>query len=160
RERLQSIGDARNTLLDLLMDPAAMEQIERPAANPWKRIALLALAPMVFLAGWLAKPTSPHDVVDVQRFEISLLTGKNIAHGSREGVAMSPDGTRIAFVAKAGLGTSADEQANSELFIRGIDEWHAVPLPGTKGAVNPFFSPDGQWLGFVSRMPSQKTQIM
>jgi Tol biopolymer transport system component len=83
-----------------------------------------------------------------------------MAHGYREGVALSADGTRIAFVAKTGLGTSADEQANSELFIRGVDEWDAVPLSGTKGAVNPFFSPDGQWLGFVSRVPSEKTQIM
>src|SRR5438132_340108 len=94
-----------------------------------------------------------------QKFDVLMPSGINMAHFYREGVALSPDGTRLTFVAKAGLGTSAKEQKKSQLFIRGIDQWDAVPLPGTKGAIQPFFSPDNQWLRFVSHL-AQKTVIM
>jgi serine/threonine-protein kinase len=160
RDRLQSIGDARHTLLELLMDPAALEQIEMPSGSSWKRLLLWALAPAVFLAGWLAKPAPTPPAVLTERFDVSLPPDMNMAHFYREGLALSPDGTRLAFVAKSGVGTASDEQANSQLYIRGVDEWDAVPMPGTKGAISPFFSPDGQSLGFVLRVSPQKTQIM
>ncbi len=150
RERLQSIGDARNTLVDLLMDPAALEQTELPeTTKPWKRIALGILVPLVFLAGWLARPASAPISQAIQRFEISLPSGKNLAHAYRRGVAMSPDGARLAFVAKSGVGTSAEEQANSELYIRSVDEWDAVPLPGTKGCGQSVFLTEWPVAGFL-----------
>ena len=35
------------------------------------------------------------------------------------------------------------------LYLRGMDETAGTPIPGTEGAANPFFSPDGEWVGFV-----------
>ena len=32
--------------------------------------------------------------------------------------------------------------------MRGLDEFEATPLPGTEGAISPFFSPDGEWIGY------------
>ena len=57
-------------------------------------------------------------------------------------VAISPDGTRLAFVAA----DSAD--GPRKLFTRRLDQPKAVKLPGTEGALGPFFSPDGQWVGY------------
>jgi len=31
-----------------------------------------------------------------------------------------------------------------------MDDIVAKPIPGTEGAADPFFSPDGQWLGFFA----------
>jgi hypothetical protein len=31
-----------------------------------------------------------------------------------------------------------------------MDSLESKPIPGSEGAVNPFFSPDGQWLGFFA----------
>ena len=59
---------------------------------------------------------------------------------SRAGsVAISPDGTRLAYAS----GRPA------KLFIRRLDQSKATELPGTEGAIGPFFSPDGRWLAFL-----------
>ncbi len=54
---------------------------------------------------------------------------------------ISPDGTRLAFIASVAGGPQ-------KLFTRRLDQLNATELPGTEGATFPFFSPDGQWLGF------------
>src|SRR5262249_48975029 len=59
-------------------------------------------------------------------------------------VAISPDGTRLAYVASSSGGPP-------RLFVRRLDQAKAVELPGTNGAMGPFFSPDGQWIGFYAR---------
>ncbi len=58
--------------------------------------------------------------------------------GSRT-VAISPDGSRIVFV------------ANDQLWMRLIGDLVPTPIAGTEGASTPFFSPDGQQIGFSAR---------
>ena len=57
-------------------------------------------------------------------------------------VTMSPDGRSIVYV--AGRGTT------TQLMVRALDSATARPLPGSSGAVSPFFSPDGEWLAFFA----------
>ena len=38
----------------------------------------------------------------------------------------------------------------SQLYHRAMDQRDALPLSGTDGAQYPFFSPDGQWIGFTA----------
>ena len=45
------------------------------------------------------------------------------------------------------------------LFTRRLDQLKTTPLPGTEGAYAPFFSPDGQWVGFFARGKLRKTRI-
>ncbi len=54
---------------------------------------------------------------------------------------LSPDGKRIAFVAQ-------DEQANTRIYVRALDDKDAKAVPGTENATYPFWSPDSQSLGF------------
>ena len=56
-------------------------------------------------------------------------------------VAISPDGRSVAFVATSG--------GNTQIYLRRADRFDPVPVSGTEGGVDPFFSPDGQWLGFI-----------
>jgi len=61
-----------------------------------------------------------------------------------DALAISTDGRRIAFV-----GRTAGE-ITTHLFVRDLDQFEARRLPETESASSPFFSPDGQWLGFYS----------
>ncbi|HKQ97438.1 MAG TPA: hypothetical protein VJV75_06155, partial [Candidatus Polarisedimenticolia bacterium] len=57
--------------------------------------------------------------------------------------ALSPDGTRLAFVARRNDGIPM-------LFVRPLASIKALPLSGTEAASAPFWSPDGRSIGFFS----------
>jgi len=64
--------------------------------------------------------------------------------------ALSPDGTRLVYVARVAAG--------SQLYMRRLDQLEVEPLAGSEHVFVPFFSPDGQSIGFSSegkirRMP-------
>ena len=59
---------------------------------------------------------------------------------SRTAVALSPDGKTLVFGAIWG--------GEAQLHARAMDQLGATPMPGTRGGSSPFFSPDGQWVGF------------
>src|SRR3984957_6169877 len=100
-------------------------------------ILLLGVA-ITGVAVWNLKPSPP---LPVTRTVINLPPGQQLA-GLENGpaVALSPDGLDLAYVARQG--------GAQQLFLRSLDGFEAKPIPGTEDAVNPFFSPDGQWLGF------------
>jgi serine/threonine protein kinase len=58
--------------------------------------------------------------------------------------AVSPDGKTIAFVAKP------DQGAAASLYVRPFGDLTAVKLAGTDNATQPFWSPDSQFIGYVS----------
>ena len=54
--------------------------------------------------------------------------------------ALSPDGTRLVI--------RASGNGRSQLFLRELSGFETRPIPGTEHATTPFFSPDGNWIGF------------
>jgi Tol biopolymer transport system component len=58
-------------------------------------------------------------------------------------MALSPDGTRLAFVASG-------KDDGRMLWVRSLSTLTAQPLAGTEGARHPFWSPDGRFVGFFS----------
>ena len=58
------------------------------------------------------------------------------------GAAVSPDGETVVF--------AAGTVDSFRLYARRLDDWTARPLTGTEGAIEPFFSPDGRAVGFLS----------
>ncbi len=66
---------------------------------------------------------------------------------------ISPDGSRFVYLAGKG--------ENEQLYIRDMDNFNARPIPNTKGLsiTSIFFSPDGRWLGFVSRGKTMKVSL-
>jgi serine/threonine-protein kinase len=66
-------------------------------------------------------------------------------------VALSPDGQSLAYCARGEDGI--------DLYLRRFDQRLSVKLPGTEGAYDPFFSPDGEWIGFFSGAKLRKISI-
>ena len=55
--------------------------------------------------------------------------------------AMSPDGRTVAF--------TGVRSGKAALYLRSLERAEAVPVAGSDDAQNPFFSPDGRFVGFV-----------
>ncbi len=110
---------------------------------------LLLGAAIASLATWNLKPTPPQPVT---RTVINLPPGQQLA-GLENGtaVALSPDGTHLVYVARQGRA--------QQLYLRALDSLEAKPIPGTEGGVNPFFSPDGQWVGFFAGGTLKKVSV-
>jgi Tol biopolymer transport system component len=75
------------------------------------------------------------------RFTIALPVGDRFSNTGVHAVALSADGSRLAYT------------ANQRLYLRTMDQLEATPVHGTEGAAaaagrGPFFSPDGRWIGF------------
>jgi serine/threonine-protein kinase len=80
----------------------------------------------------------------VLRLSITLPPETGIVDG---GVAVSVDGKRLVYV-------GIDREIGSRrLYLRELDQPDTRILPGTEGARQPFFSPDGEWVGFISDSP-------
>ncbi len=58
-------------------------------------------------------------------------------------VAVSPDGSRVVY-------QGISDANGLRLYQRPLNQQDALPIPGTEDARHPFFSPDGEWLGFFS----------
>jgi len=61
---------------------------------------------------------------------------------------ISPDGSTIVYVGESG--------GRRQLFLRELASFEARAIPGTDGARQPFFSPDGRWIGFTAGGNLQK----
>jgi Tol biopolymer transport system component/tRNA A-37 threonylcarbamoyl transferase component Bud32 len=130
------------------------EEASAPAADsrrsvlPWA--AATALAIVAAIGWWIAwRPTRP---VDRPLLRLSVDLGPDAVIGKNITAAISPDGTRLAFPAKGPDG-------QTQLATRLLDQPQATLLSGTEGAAAPFFSPDGQWIGFFAERKMKKVSV-
>jgi eukaryotic-like serine/threonine-protein kinase len=111
--------------------------------------ALLLVAALSGLSFWSLKPTPPQPVT---RTVINLSPGQQLAGLDRgPALALSPNGNLLAYVARTG--------GTQQIYLRAMDSLEARPIPGTEGGLSPFFSPDGQWLGFFAGNKLKKVSV-
>jgi predicted Ser/Thr protein kinase len=151
KNRLQWIGEAR-----VAIDNAGKEPEVPAAAVPEPRRRMLAwaiaastmaLIAAVALFGWwrATRPVAhPFMYLSVDLGQDAMLGGAGTARGA---LILSPDSTRLVYRSRGGLST------------RLLDQPKATPLAGTEGADDPFFSPDGQWIGFFANGKLKKISV-
>jgi serine/threonine-protein kinase len=150
-----------------------------PAWNVWRRVPVLGLAGVLIaaltaLAVWTLKPTP---LQPVSRVTITLPPGQRLASLDQPAIAISPDGKNLVYVAVQDqsrdsngavappantpplAGARGSDTSPQQLFLRPLDSMESKPIAGTDGAVGPFFSPDGQWIGFFGGGRLKKVSI-
>jgi len=149
RQRLQAIGDWK-----LLLDDATPSQSRlgtEPRHRSWlpwciAAFFLLALTP-VNVIHFRERPME-HPLV-----RVSVDLGPDAVFGARTTVAISPDGTRIVYPVRGAGGTQ-------QLATRLLNQAAATLLPGTDNGADPFFKPDGQWIGFWADGKLKKISVL
>jgi len=128
-------------------------KLKLSAGLPWM-IAGLSSVVAVFSGALLWRATRPADRPMI-RFTVDLgpeaIRGR-APSGEFFNPVISPDGTRVVFPAKAADGSE-------QLAMRRLDQSTVTMLAGTEGAVDPFFSPDGQWIGFFAGQKLKKVPL-
>ncbi len=137
--------------------PATTTFSSWPAAPAWRRFlpwALAAILAVGFLASLLALRQASHPPAR-KPVELSLWIPPNqqLDLATGPGVAISPDGSRLAYVTREG-GSGA-----GQLYVRELDKVAAVLLDGAGPAAAPFFSADGQWIGFFGEGKLKKISV-
>ena len=109
--------------------------------------AILATAVLMYAVLKPADSGTP----DILRAAISLPRGIRYSPTVTTNLAVSPDGSRLAF-----LGFLKD---NPQLYMRDNRSGEIRPLAGTENAIMPFFSPDGEWLAFLGGGKLKKVAV-
>ena len=166
RMRLRDIGESRVEIDKIIMG-AADEAVASPttasvAAPRWRRVLPWAVAAVAFIAAGttllLWAPWRPLPAAAPLRLEATLGADASLVIAGGGGApagnaaVVSPDGSQLAFVAQPHGGGAP------RLYVRRLDQLTATPLAGTEGAAGPFFSPDGQWLGFLVAASSRRSR--
>jgi Tol biopolymer transport system component/predicted Ser/Thr protein kinase len=141
QKRLRDIGD-----LDLLLvyDERSAEPRRRWVASAATGLCLAILALGLYL--WIRQLPAPH--APVTRFVITLDTNEELT----DSPAISSDGRLIAYASHKGSG-------DPHIYLRNLSGFEAREVAGTSGGAQPFFSPDGRWLGFFAQGQLQKVEI-
>jgi Tol biopolymer transport system component len=151
----QQFGEA---LRASLTNGAVLAAVATPAPAHrwvWPAIATVAVLALAAVAVW--KPwhggTSASGPAGIFHLSMTIEPLAVTEHAPAPAVALSPDGTRLAYVAgEGGMG---------QIYLRRLDgPGEAIPVPGATSAQVPFFSPDGKWLGFVSEGRLRKVSLV
>jgi serine/threonine protein kinase/Tol biopolymer transport system component len=154
KNRYSGIADVRVDIQKVTADPSGgfaplqafvERQLKWRLVLPWVAAALALGAIITGVAVWKLKPSEPRQVI---RFSYELPGPQQFSNlGGAQVVAVSPDGKLFAYTTPEGL------------YLRSMGDWSARLLTGTEGAAYPFFSPDGNWIGYVSQSKLKKISI-
>jgi serine/threonine protein kinase/Tol biopolymer transport system component len=156
KDRARDIADVRFEIEQALRAPAARTAsgTAGPGRSPLQSLAwfgggalITAIAVVAIMGGRGAEVTPPTPV----RSAIVLPPSTTLALGRGSSVTVSPDGRTIAYTARA--------DGKTLLYLRPLDRFESTPLAGTEDASNPFFSPDGRWIGFFADEKLKKVSL-
>jgi serine/threonine-protein kinase len=145
-DALLDIADARAELQGAQIAPVPRGYRRRSTA--FITLALLGGLAAGGVAVWRLRQPAP---ARPTHLAVPIPESDDLVAGELPGVAISPDGRRIVYRAR--------QNGVIQLIARSLDESAATVVPGSVYGANPFFSPDGQWLGFVGETKILKVPV-
>ena len=154
--RMRDAGDARIEIQEALTAPATAQPVAAQRKNR-ERVTQLAAGTMTLIAiafaiGFVLRAPKPPQQVQPVRLSAEIGADASLYTDFGSSAILSPDGTRLALLA-----TGSDQKRR--IYVRSLDQLQATALPGTENASDPFFSPDGQWIGFFADGKLKKTSM-
>ncbi len=138
------------------MDPAAVKE-DAGVVRSWSHrspcggarlaVALIAIGAAALAIAAMTYIRSVPPVPVVTRFRVTPADGLVFPGGTRQFIAISPDGTQIAYV------VSAASMGQSRLYVRSMAEMEprlVVQTEAANAVLSPAFSPDGTSIAFWS----------
>ena len=159
-KRLQHIDGARILIEEALTGSTTISPIVGTVQTPlWKRAIPWSITAVVVVIATImlwnpsstAPTTSTSTLQPVVRFVTALPADLRVTTWSRGIVALSRDGSHLAY--------AANRDDTAQLYLRSMDQLVAKPIPGTEDVTHPFFSPNGQWLGFFAGGKLKKVSV-
>ena len=147
RRRLQAIGEARVQIEDLLTGaPDGTDAIVMAAASPrWRRPLPWVSGALVvggLAAALILGRAPPAPAGRPARFVITTPPDAPFRSGTQPAVTISPDGSRVVYRGARDV----DPIVTGRLYVRALDRFEAVPLPGSDGVLSAAFSRDSKWI--------------
>ena len=150
KQRIHDIGDVRLAVEGAFETAVLGAVVTEPQPTPlWQRPVPLLLAATALVTGGIlvgrALSSAPPAAPTVTRMSVVLPDGVQYVNSSSpsHGLAVSPDGTQIVY--------RGGSYGQTQLFRRSLEDLAVEPLPGTEGGMQPFFSPDGASVGFITQ---------
>jgi serine/threonine protein kinase len=154
KKRYRDVGDVQFELEHVFADPGGVlvqtvttvePRTRLRKMLPWVAAALVLGAIIAGIAVWKLRAPEPRQVV---RFHYELPEGQQLSDANASVLAVSPDGKQFVYSTPKGL------------YLRSVNEWTAKLISGTEGPTQqPFFSPDGKWVGYFGPTPNQLRKV-
>ena len=141
-DRLQHAGDARIELHEATTSDAPSD--ERAPTSSRLVVGLSCISAILLaVAAWslMRSPGQAPRVVTRSLIPISADHRVGLNSNRSNAVAITPDGTKIAY--------AAEHEGNREVYIHYLDQLESTRIG--EASTMPFFSPDRQWVGFRAR---------
>ena len=145
-QRLQSAGDARIEIQEALSAPTPERSTAaHRLAFGWHTTAIVGTTGLLLgavaagVGAWMFKPAPS---LPVTHLAIALPERQRLAPLNTPVIALSPDGSQVAFIVDGSMGR--------QIYVRPLGSAEAKPVPGTMDADSLTFSPDGKWLAFAA----------
>ena len=147
KRRVRDIAEVRVALDD---DAAAA-----PPRSASRRPLSIAMLAGGIVAGWLVaiatRGTAAPPAPPVIRTTLLLPQGVRLSRAAVKPITVAENGSAIAYI--------GERDAIHYLYVQRLDQAEAIELPGTSGAIQPFFSPDAAWVGYFGSDALQKVAV-